>query len=189
MRRTLFTLAAALCAVLCVGACVLWVRGYMAYDEIQWTRASNAGGRHYAWYFTLASGRGRLAAALDAEISYPDSLTPAEGARPLDCWSSAVHVQRPPAYPQPFAPRAASTRGGFAVLWVSDPATVARDVIVPAWFVVLSTAIPPALWLRHEARRRHTARAGCCRRCGYDLRATPDRFPEFGRAAAANGAA
>src|SRR3954451_17168798 len=141
MRRTLFTLAAALSAVLCVGACVLWVRGYLAYDEIQWTQASDAGRRHYSWYFSLASGRGGLAAALDAEISYPDSLTPAEAARPLDRWSHAAHHQQGPVYPRAVAPRAASTWGGFSVLWLNDPATVARDLIVPAWFVVLLCSI------------------------------------------------
>src|SRR6478609_8924754 len=116
MRRRLFTLAAALSAVLCVAALALWVRGRWAYDELVWTRAVNAGGLHYHWYFTLASGRGGLGVMLDAEIDYADGLTPAEAARPMNRWSPAEHVRRPRAYPQPFAPRAAWTGGGFSVL-------------------------------------------------------------------------
>jgi hypothetical protein len=188
MRRKLFTLAAAVSALLCIAAVVLWVRGYWAYDDLAWTRASNAGNRHYSWYLSLASGRGGLGVMLDAEVAYTDSLSPAEAARPLDRWSAPEHLRHAPAYPQPFAPRAAVTFGGFAVLWVANPGTVARDVIVPAWFVVLLTAATPALWLWRTTVRRAAARAGLCSRCGYDLRATPDRCPECG-AVPAKGAA
>jgi hypothetical protein len=53
-------------------------------------------------------------------------------------------------------------------------------VVAPHWFVVGTTAILStariAMFLR--ARRRHPA--GSCPKCGYDLRATPDRCPECG---------
>ena len=93
MRRKLFTLAAGASAVLCIAAVVLWARGYWAYDEITWTRASNAGNRHYSWYLSIASGRGGLGVMMDAEIAYADSLSPAEAARPLDRWSGAKHLR------------------------------------------------------------------------------------------------
>jgi len=54
---------------------------------------------------------------------------------------------------------------------------------IPHWFVILAFGSwPAARWIR---RRRFAKRhPGGCRVCGYDLRATPDRCPECGAAAA-----
>jgi hypothetical protein len=57
-----------------------------------------------------------------------------------------------------------------------------RLITVPFWLFAAITAIPPLLALRrklHERRCWHLAR---CPSCGYDLRATPNRCPECGRA-------
>jgi hypothetical protein len=51
---------------------------------------------------------------------------------------------------------------------------------LPHWAVAAPLAVLPVVWLvlRWRSRRRH--RVGCCQKCGYDLRATPDRCPECG---------
>ncbi len=60
-----------------------------------------------------------------------------------------------------------------------------RAVVVPYWFVVAVLAVagggPIVRYRRGRARRRRAA--GLCARCGYDLRASPERCPEWGAAA------
>jgi hypothetical protein len=52
-------------------------------------------------------------------------------------------------------------------------------VAIPIWFLLLATGFLPgrATWRAIRARRQ---RAGLCRACGYDLRASPERCPECG---------
>jgi hypothetical protein len=64
---------------------------------------------------------------------------------------------------------------------------------VPFWFVAIIAALAPLGRLIHLSRRVRNS-ANLCARCGYDLRATPDRCPECGSATAmasakANGSA
>ena len=56
---------------------------------------------------------------------------------------------------------------------------------IPCWFVMLLSATLPTIVFARARRARRRQRTGCCSRCGYDLRASPDRCPECG---AINGA-
>lgn len=56
-----------------------------------------------------------------------------------------------------------------------------RAIGLPFWLLAIVTALPPTAWLvGHQRRRRRESPRGLCRRCGYDLRATPGRCPECG---------
>jgi hypothetical protein len=57
--------------------------------------------------------------------------------------------------------------------------------VLPYWsLVVVGLPLPilaTVVFIRTR-RRKHRSRAGLCRKCGYDLRASPDRCPECGTA-------
>lgn len=61
------------------------------------------------------------------------------------------------------------------------------ELSVPAWFIVGMLMIFPLMGARSLWIGRHNRRAGRCVKCGYDLRATPDRCPECGEIAKITG--
>jgi hypothetical protein len=62
----------------------------------------------------------------------------------------------------------------------------------PYWAIVLLSGAAAAPWLRTagrrliDLRRRRRAGRGLCGRCGYDVRASPERCPECGEAVGRN---
>jgi len=77
---------------------------------------------------------------------------------------------------------------GFEILGIKygggrGPGSLLWNLSVPYWMLATVFAVSPimrlALWrrFRRAARRR---RVGRCAKCGYDLRATPQRCPECG---------
>lgn len=182
MRRHKLAILSAVSLLLCVGIGLLWSRSHQHADHVTFTRIRNVGDTHQISYFALESRHGGLAAKLDTEIYQLAYITDAERARPVNVWRAQRGERGPSDYPQAFS-RSAPKWGGFSYQWTTNPATVARDLIVPAWFAMALTAVLPLIWLaRAERRSRRDARrrAGLCVTCGFDLRATPTRCPECG---------
>jgi hypothetical protein len=57
-------------------------------------------------------------------------------------------------------------------------------LVIPYWILFVAAAAPPTWRAVRAVHRRRSRRLqpGCCRKCGYDLRATPERCPECGLA-------
>jgi hypothetical protein len=63
-------------------------------------------------------------------------------------------------------------------------ATLSRSSTFALWLgwpLLVSAVLPTRWWVRHR-RATRDGRKGQCPSCGYDLRATPDRCPECGKA-------
>ena len=63
---------------------------------------------------------------------------------------------------------------------VSQATVTYRGVRTNILFAVVLAAVLPVIWCVTHVRSRRRNRFGHCRHCGYDLRATPDRCPEWG---------
>jgi hypothetical protein len=55
-----------------------------------------------------------------------------------------------------------------------------RAVLIPYWAILPPLALLPIAAIRRRLLRWQRRRMGLCRRCGYDLRRSPDRCPECG---------
>ena len=85
---------------------------------------------------------------------------------------------RPPVTPFHTGPATAASWGR------GDVGPAVTQWMVPHWALLAALMPPPLAWLAAAARSRRWARAGRCAGCGYDLRESPGRCPECGRAAA-----
>jgi hypothetical protein len=189
MRRRLFTFAAALSAVLWIGLVALWVRSHRVLDEdaAGWTRPAG-GGTSSGVVARVLNEPGQIWLAITLEV---------RGDR--GWWLLRYELNRPGPFIYTFSePRAAEP----ARLWprfyaghhheerskMFDEFYYAGPVDqwavgAPHWFVLLLAAALPLAWLLSERlrrQRRRAGRAGLCPRCGYDLRASPERCPECG---------
>ena len=75
----------------------------------------------------------------------------------------------------------------FAGFYFRSISGASRQLLFSArhWHLCTALFTPAAFWLVGGAvMRRRRPRAGACRDCGYDTRATPDRCPECGTVAA-----
>jgi hypothetical protein len=195
VRRSVVIFFSGVSLVIAIGATVIWVRSYYASDSIRyWFPAQEDHQRrvYIAWYAgQVHCGYGvfrfppaQRSAYLDSLFGrplpdlprlMPDDYGLATSSTP---WSESSaeyeEAKRNYGFPRFFVRRERHpTVHGYA-----DE----TRLMVPFWAVVLPLLVVPVVSGWGVVRRRQRAACGCCGKCGYDLRASPERCPECGTA-------
>ena len=176
--------------LLCVGACALWVRSYFVSDWLTHRRLARDSDALRTTELHLRTGAGHAAVAFSRDTSLDISddaqRQPATAARWT--WLTGWSDPAGDAADRPTLPG----RLGFTtthIVGIVPDSYAYTGVSFPLWVLALGLAVPPALYARSTIRWSRRTRAGHCPRCGYDLRATPERCPECGRPARATSPA
>ena len=174
-RRRLLTTATAGSVVLWVAVVVLWARSYWRGDMLDLQRldaTAPTGTVADCRELRVYSGRGDWAIAVNRNLG-----TAAAGGR----WRGRRYVtDQPVGGAEAFAFQADWRQPPSGVGWRWCPFLRA-----PYWCPAgLLAALPVGRLIARVPRRRGRP-PHACRRCGYDLRATPARCPECGATAAA----
>ena len=164
----------ALSLVLFVAVCVLWVRSYQTFDTAGWGP--------YSVVYRVASMRGRVAFV---RINPPHLVRP-DAPHIFSAGSLPAGSPDGKGWEADFGeltPRWWHRWGFRAARHPYDPFDGNRLVVCVGYLpLTVAFGAAPAWWLVRRVRGQHMRRSGLCPRCGYDLRATPDRCTECGTA-------
>jgi hypothetical protein len=186
MRRVLrhaFTPLSALSLLLCVAACVLWVRSYSVENSVYrktTRRSTDVGASLGVLYFCDIR-------ILSPGFSYTESEKEPYGIHfysapnPID-WPAVEHSD-PHKIDYHIGTLGVSYFDGVAY----NERTVTFILTTPGWLLTLLLGAVPMAWASHRWRHSRRTRAGRCTNCGYDLRAhaAGGRCPECGAAVVA----
>ena len=168
LLRILLNAATVLSLVLCAVTMAAWVRSYQAQDTVFWTM-TNPPLTVQAYTY-----RGGVFAGFAKPVGTGDEwYLPGAGWVRGRAWSFTELGG---------AQGTLFNRFGFALPYDHNGAVESRTLACPFWFLVLLTAILPAVRLARRRARRLRMGAGLCQHCGYDCRATLERCPECGTA-------
>jgi hypothetical protein len=164
--------------LLCVVSGVLWVRSYRVIDSMTWfpEGGSDRGYGYVAGVGVLSLERVVLSRPVGADQrEYASERVTARDRASHRRWMGADSWYG---------------FGWLVINFVNPRAKLygcRQYLSVPYWFLVLCAALLPAAKLYRRLRGGGNM-AGRCARCGYDLRATPERCPECGKIAVADAA-
>ena len=200
MRRIIFKSAVILSVLLMLATAGLWVRGYFARDGI-WHSTEQMRyslhsyrGRIFVWTLSVAPNPSAMTWATPTKMgrgwvvdSVPDSWYAPYVTRPKGVNLEADISDAPSMGLGSVDKRVLGFRYVSNNAWLplaqlqfGYPTARSRAIFVPHWAVILLLAVIPGVWLFQAARNWNRREAGHCRKCGYDLRATPGKCPECG---------
>ena len=172
-----FKAATVLSLVLYVAVMVLWFRSYSTADTI-----AHASEGFPVRMIGLKSEEGG--------ISVMFSIFEIHGSKAEWGWQTA-EANSYPSIPQPLS----KTANGDVRIWGTEKFQCYRvtmkiegarvglyALVMPHWAWIILCLLLPGARAAALLRSRSRARSGCCLSCGYDLRASPERCPECGRA-------
>jgi hypothetical protein len=174
MIRRLFTLVSALSLLICVLTVLLWATTRREAMGVTWYASSGRDGLFRGYGVSSAAGHVEFTLVFQNNSFVPD--------KSLDhFWLGRWAWDGPSIEPA----------WKFAGFWydhfdsgrMPDPQMTCHgwdSVVIPSWFALTCAAILPSIWIKRHLHARRAAYLGRCSRCGYDLRATPDRCPECG---------
>jgi hypothetical protein len=196
VKRRLFTLAAAVSALICAITLILWVHGYWREVGVGWRSDHLANDRVRIRHAFAHSTLGRIWIEASRENV---TIVPGTYPGPTSGSQSGFNWHSGPPRPPRFLPNLFYDNSGFAFesYW-NRPNSGSNftgvesgfKLELPHWFVAVLSAILPNWWWRGKRRRLRQYRLAhkLCVACGYDLRATPGRCPECGTEATAQPA-
>ncbi|HZZ41951.1 MAG TPA: hypothetical protein VFE58_03375 [Tepidisphaeraceae bacterium] len=172
MHRRLF-LAALFSLLLLLLTGGAWLRSYIARDHIGCAYLSPSDTAHY-FSFNLSTGYVEFAYVRETGRNETDSddfntLTPGWH---INYFSEKDFTWLDWPHPTYFRFKWANNNSQGAEPNFLDLTWGAE---IRLWIIVLLCLPVPLLWLRSLLRSRRHTQQDCCPRCGYDLRATPER--------------
>jgi hypothetical protein len=174
VKRRLLNLLTALSLLVCVAVAALWVQSYWARDGfIRTIEGEGPTVESTSVYLVGGAAATRL---MSFTLPSPHREAFVRRSREMDGW---YH----------YAPETQGWRDLIPQFHRKERA-IGRDATMretylqlPFWLPALLATLLPGYRLATAWRSRRRVNANLCPRCGYDLRATPDRCPECGEPA------
>jgi hypothetical protein len=172
----------AVSAMLLAATAVLWLRGHFTSDHWYYARALEDGtGTRWSQYM-VNSGAGAIG-FVEVQQSIPIKPSQFLQQRASQGAAGNRHYTGPSTQPgYQFVSRSFMGIAYGRMKFGGNPkgTDYGRELVAPLWELAAAWVILPVIWLVRWRSQRLKRLAGCCRVCGYDLRATPDRCPECG---------
>jgi hypothetical protein len=177
VKCRLFNLLAAISLLLCASTIVMWVRSYWvdeAFMKFHYLPPDMSAAT--ADFQPRANQQFTDVSVLQGELLVVRTLRPVGHSETNEGWT---RLSRPNVQKLQLGSSFLNHCGfGLSIEHPADyPGASSFRFLFPLWGIVLLSAIAPFSWLFRSRRRPES---GVCAKCGYDLRATPERCPECG---------